>query len=494
MRRVSSETSGGRARPFKRFSNMLSSLRSVTHTPRGLVCIKNPSTSASFSVAFGWRIRLSPPTTQSFAASGPRDRRHSRFSSTVYRPHTGHFSVQCFALYLPEKGRQRLSFMLEGVASSRPSRHPNTGMSSTSQHTASSIAFPSWMGASTRDILLGSPHSLVRLHTSFWRNPPRFDGVHLIVVSSALKASVLHQELSSLLLNRAIEEVPQSDLKQGFFSRCYLVPKKDGGLRPILDLHRLNLPLYKGQFKMLTLKTIMSQIQMGDWFVTVDLKDAYFHIQIVRRHRKFLRFAIGGKAYQYKVLPLGLALAPRTFTKCMDAALAPLRLQGIRVLNYLNDWLILAHSRELVSYHRDIVVHHICGLDLRTNTKKSVFTPSRQTVFFGGSFGGSFRSNAGSSSSCPDLQFQRMFGPLQARPSCLCEHLSQAPRPYGLSLPCATSRTAPHSFGGWTIPLVDETVEDPLHRTSHSPNQGIAQLLSHPLNMARPHITPVESE
>ncbi len=34
--------------------------------------------------------------------------------------------------------------------------------------------------------------------------------------------------------------------------------------------------------------------------------------------RKILRFAFGGKAYQYKVLPFGLALAPRTFTKCMD--------------------------------------------------------------------------------------------------------------------------------------------------------------------------------
>ncbi len=73
---------------------------------------------------------------------------------------------------------------------------------------------------------------------------------------------------------------------------------------------------------MLTLKTIMSQIQEGDWFVTIDLKEAYFHIQVVRPHTKFLRFAFGGKAYQYKVLPFGLALAPRTFTKCIDAVLA----------------------------------------------------------------------------------------------------------------------------------------------------------------------------
>jgi len=85
----------------------------------------------------------------------------------------------------------------------------------------------------------------------------------------------------------------------------------------------------------------------------------YFNIQVGRRHRKFLRFAFGGKAYQYKALPFGLALVLRMFTKCMDAALAPLRRQGIRELNYLEDWLILAHSRELVSYHRYIVLHHI---------------------------------------------------------------------------------------------------------------------------------------
>ncbi len=67
----------------------------------------------------------------------------------------------------------------------------------------------------------------------------------------------------------------------------------------------------------------------------------------------------------------------------MDAALAPLRLQGIRVLNYLDDWLILAHSTELVSYHREISLRHIRALGLRTNTKKSVLTPSQQTVFLG---------------------------------------------------------------------------------------------------------------
>ncbi len=120
--------------------------------------------------------------------------------------------------------------------------------------------------------------------------------------------------------------------------------------------------------------------------------------------------------------------------------------------------------------------------------QKECSHPFSTNCVFGGSLG--FRSNACPSGSCLDFQFQRMFGPLQARPSCLCEHLSQAPRAYGRNLPCATSRIAPHEI----IPLVDEIVEDPLHRTSHSPNQGVAQLLSHPLNMAKPHFSPEWSQ
>ncbi len=64
-----------------------------------------------------------------------------------------------------------------------------------------------------------------------------------------------------------------------------------------------------------------------------------------------LEIRLEGVAYQYTVLPFGLSLAPRTFTKCMDAALSPLRQMGIRILNYLDDWLILAQSEvELLSH------------------------------------------------------------------------------------------------------------------------------------------------
>ncbi len=128
---------------------------------------------------------------------------------------------------------------------------------------------------------------------------------------------------------------------------------------------------------------IVPQIRSEDWFFTIDLKDAYFHRSILPFFRKFLRFAFGGKAYQYRVLPFGLALSPRIFTKCVDAALVPLRLQGIRIMNYIDDWLILAQSHQLAVRHQDVVLAHMKELGLRLNAKKSVLSPLQRTTFLG---------------------------------------------------------------------------------------------------------------
>ncbi len=88
-------------------------------------------------------------------------------------------------------------------------------------------------------------------------------------------------------------------------------------------------------------------------------------------YRHFLRFAIEGVAYQYKVLPFGLSLAPRTFTRCMDAALSPLRQMEIHIL-YLDDWLILAQSQAVLTLHKTLLLSQLDCLGLRVNFAKSI--------------------------------------------------------------------------------------------------------------------------
>ncbi|KAI2646149.1 hypothetical protein H4Q32_030848 [Labeo rohita] len=180
----------------------------------------------------------------------------------------------------------------------------------------------------------------------FGAPPPPFDGVFPTLVGPK-QALVMEQEVETLLRKEAIEVVPPQDKESGFYSRYFI------------DLHRSSPPQ------------------------PINLKDAYFHVSILPQHRKFLRFAFRGEAYQYRVLPFGLALSPRTFTKCVDAALVPLCIQGIRILNYIDDWLILAESESLAVRHRDVVLAHMKTLGLRLNAKKSVLSPSQRTTYLG---------------------------------------------------------------------------------------------------------------
>ncbi len=87
------------------------------------------------------------------------------------------------------------------------------------------------------------------------------------------------------------------------------------------------------------------------------------------------------RVYHYRVLPFSLALLPCTFTQCIDADLAPLLLYSIRIMNYIDDWLILAQSHQLAVRHRDVILAHMKELGLRLNEKKSVLSLLQRTTF-----------------------------------------------------------------------------------------------------------------
>ncbi len=63
---------------------------------------------------------------------------------------------------------------------------------------------------------------------------------------------VMEQDIKALLEKGAIEYVPHSNRETGFYSRYFIVPKKDGGLRPMLDLRVLNDSVMQLKFKMFT--------------------------------------------------------------------------------------------------------------------------------------------------------------------------------------------------------------------------------------------------
>src|SRR4029434_5899993 len=84
----------------------------------------------------------------------------------------------------------------------------------------------------------------------------------------------LREEIISLLRKKAISRVPPGEVASGFYSRYFLVPKKDGNYRPILDLRVLNKTLMLLRFRMLTPRRLVQFIRPNDWFITIDRSPA----------------------------------------------------------------------------------------------------------------------------------------------------------------------------------------------------------------------------
>ncbi len=79
--------------------------------------------------------------------------------------------------------------------------------------------------------------------------------------------------------------------------------------------------------------------------------------------------------------PLRAIPVASCLTKVVEAALVPLREAGIRVLNYLDDWLMLAQSRALLCEHRDTVLSHLSRLGLRVNWERANSPLCRGSLF-----------------------------------------------------------------------------------------------------------------
>ena len=122
---------------------------------------------------------------------------------------------------------------------------------------------------------------------------------------------------------------------------------------------------------------------MGDWAFTIDLEDAYFHISVQKEHRKFLRFIFQGVHYQYRVLPFGLAIAPRIFTKIMAAVGGFLRFNRIEIFMYLDDWLIKNQSRQALLEQKRLILKTLEALGLLINKEKSVLEPTQKIEYLG---------------------------------------------------------------------------------------------------------------
>ena len=174
-----------------------------------------------------------------------------------------------------------------------------------------------------------------------------------------------------------------NDHQVGFVSQIFLVPKKDGRFRPVVNLKALKKYIAEEHLKMEEFHMVRDLVRQGDWLAKIDLKDAHFLILVHPCQQKFLQFTWNKSLYQFQCLPFGLSCASRVFTKVMKPVVAFLRERGIKLINYLDDLLIISSCPEILLAQINLIRELFQILGLIINETKSQMTPTQEIVFLG---------------------------------------------------------------------------------------------------------------
>ena len=196
---------------------------------------------------------------------------------------------------------------------------------------------------------------------------------------------VLDEEVKGLISKNAVKVV--QPVHGQYVSSYFAVPiskRSPDKWRPILNLKRFNSSVRKISFRMEEVVSIRQWLRSGGWFCGIDIKDAFLHVHIHKKFRKFLRFEWGGDLLEWQVLPFGLTCSPRILTTMVRPIAGYLHDKfGILLSTYMDDMLTHAKSRKLARYETHIacLVFMCCGWTL--NWTKTILEPTQTPVHLG---------------------------------------------------------------------------------------------------------------
>ena len=191
----------------------------------------------------------------------------------------------------------------------------------------------------------------------------------------------IQNEIESLLKKGVIQRVEHSEHER--ISPIFVVPKKDGKWRMILNLKDLNKDIQYHHFKMETLKDALSLVKEGCFMSSLDLKDAYFSVHVNEASQQYLKFKWENQLYAFTAFPNGLSCCPRLFTKLLKPVMAQLHLLGFVATIFIDDTLLMGETKEECERNVATALQLFQSLGFVVHPTKSVLVPSTTITYLG---------------------------------------------------------------------------------------------------------------
>ena len=190
---------------------------------------------------------------------------------------------------------------------------------------------------------------------------------------SEMENKAIDEEITKLLKKKVItKSCPETGL---VVSPIFVREKKDGSYRMILNLKSLNENIEYQKFKMETVQTALQLITQNSYFASIDLRDAYYSIEVHKEFRKYLKFFWGDTLYCFQAAAMGLAPVPRKFTKLTKPILAHLHDLGHVITSFIDDSLLVGQTEEDIVHSVTDTIKVFDSLGFVIHEEKSQFMP-----------------------------------------------------------------------------------------------------------------------
>ena len=166
-----------------------------------------------------------------------------------------------------------------------------------------------------------------------------------------------------------------------WLSPIVLVKKPDGTQRMCLDYRRVNTHLQVDIHPLPRLEEMVETAAGNSYYASLDMKDAYYQVELDEASRDLTTFSDGVSLYRYRRLPFGLSCSPAIFSRIMSNILAPLIKKGW-LKNYLDDIIVWAPSFPALVRRLGELFGLFCNRGVKLNISKCQFG-QREIKFLG---------------------------------------------------------------------------------------------------------------
>ena len=184
------------------------------------------------------------------------------------------------------------------------------------------------------------------------------------------------RQVADNLVQDMLEEGILQESYSPWNSPMFLVPKKDGTYRVVVNFRRVNSVTIPDHYPLPVLSDILQSIGKDNTvFSTLDLKSVFWQIFLEENSRKVTAFSTPKGHYEYVRCPMGLRNSPLTCQSLINSLFQGQIGDGLFV--YLDDLILVSQDIDTHLSKLSLVLQKFADAGLKLNLSKCKFLRSR---------------------------------------------------------------------------------------------------------------------